>query len=94
MTKAKTPVVLVVLDGWGYREQTESNAIALAETPVWDRIWTKNPRTLINTSGPAVGLPRGQMGNSEVGHLNIGAGRVVYQEYTRVSRAIRTGSFF
>jgi 2,3-bisphosphoglycerate-independent phosphoglycerate mutase len=88
------PMVLIVLDGWGYSEKTESNAIHAAETPVWDMLWNRYPHTLIRTSGAAVGLPAEQMGNSEVGHLNLGAGRVVYQEFTRVSRAIRTGSFF
>jgi 2,3-bisphosphoglycerate-independent phosphoglycerate mutase len=88
------PVVLVIVDGWGYREEPESNAIAQAHTPVWDRMWTAYPHTLLNTSGASVGLPGGQMGNSEVGHLNLGAGRVVYQELTRVSRSIRTGYFF
>jgi len=94
---AKTPprpVALVILDGWGCSEQTEHNAIACARTPVWDRIHSECPHTLIRTSGAEVGLPAGQMGNSEVGHLNLGAGRVVYQEFTRVSRAIKTGSFF
>ena len=71
------PVVLVVLDGWGYRESTEGNAIRLANTPTWDRLWAKAPRTLLEASGRAVGLPAGQMGNSEVGHMNLGAGRVV-----------------
>jgi 2,3-bisphosphoglycerate-independent phosphoglycerate mutase len=94
MSERPKPVVLIILDGWGYSEETESNAIALARTPVWDRLWHEYPHTLINTAGAAVGLPGGQMGNSEVGHLNLGAGRVVYQEFTRVSRSIRTGSFF
>ena len=88
------PVTLIVLDGWGYSEQADGNAIHHARTPVWDRLWAQSPHTLIRTSGAAVGLPAGQMGNSEVGHLNLGAGRVVYQEFTRVSRAIKTGSFF
>ncbi len=88
------PVALVVLDGWGYSENTSHNAIHSARTPVWDRLWSERPHTLIRASGAEVGLPGGQMGNSEVGHLNLGAGRVVYQEYTRVSRAIKTGSFF
>jgi len=88
------PIVLVVLDGWGYSENKQSNAIANANKPTWDRLWAHYPHTLIKGSGAEVGLPRGQMGNSEVGHLNLGAGRVVYQEFTRVSRAIRTGSFF
>ncbi|HEC00018.1 MAG TPA: 2,3-bisphosphoglycerate-independent phosphoglycerate mutase [Thiotrichales bacterium] len=88
------PMALIILDGWGYREETEYNAIATANTPVWDRLWAEYPHTLIRTSGAAVGLPGDQMGNSEVGHLNLGAGRVVYQEFTRVSRSIKTGSFF
>jgi 2,3-bisphosphoglycerate-independent phosphoglycerate mutase len=88
------PVVLIVLDGWGYSETSPSNAIAKARTPVWDRLWSEYPHTLIRTSGAEVGLPADQMGNSEVGHLNLGAGRVVYQEFTRVSMAIRHGSFF
>ena len=88
------PIALLILDGWGYSEETEDNAIALARTPVFDRLWRESPHTTITTSGAAVGLPADQMGNSEVGHLNLGAGRVVYQEFTRVSRSIRTGSFF
>ncbi|MDH5327234.1 MAG: 2,3-bisphosphoglycerate-independent phosphoglycerate mutase [Gammaproteobacteria bacterium] len=88
------PVVLIVLDGWGYSENPENNAIYHAKKPTWDRLWKQHPHALIKGSGADVGLPTGQMGNSEVGHLNLGAGRVVYQEFTRVSRAIRTGSFF
>ncbi len=88
------PVVLVILDGWGYSEKPQFNAIAAANKPVMDGLWQNSPHTLIRTSGAAVGLPAEQMGNSEVGHLNLGAGRVVYQEFTRVSRAIKTGSFF
>lgn len=87
-------MVLLILDGWGYSENTQHNAIAAASKPVWDSLWDEYPHTLIRTSGAAVGLPADQMGNSEVGHLNLGAGRVVYQEFTRVSRAIKTGSFF
>ncbi|MET0069400.1 MAG: 2,3-bisphosphoglycerate-independent phosphoglycerate mutase [Candidatus Thiodiazotropha sp.] len=94
MTERPKPVALIILDGWGYSEERDANAIANAATPVWDRLWQEHPHTLINTSGASVGLPGGQMGNSEVGHLNLGAGRVVYQEFTRVSRSIRTGSFF
>jgi 2,3-bisphosphoglycerate-independent phosphoglycerate mutase len=94
MTEKVRPVVLLILDGWGYSEVPEHNAIHAARTPVWDRLWEQCPHTLIKTSGSSVGLPSGQMGNSEVGHLNLGAGRVVYQEITRISRAIRTGSFF
>jgi len=91
---AARPVVLLILDGWGYSESSENNAIEAANKPVWDRLWEQYPGTLIRTSGAAVGLPADQMGNSEVGHLNLGAGRVVYQEFTRISRAIKTGSFF
>ncbi len=88
------PVVLLILDGWGHREDDDHNAIRNARTPVWDRLWQGCPHALLSTSGEAVGLPDGQMGNSEVGHLNLGAGRVVYQEFTRISRAIRTGEFY
>lgn len=93
MTQAPvSPVVLVILDGWGYREPTDGNAIAAAETPVMDSLWAAYPHTLIRTSGKAVGLPEGQMGNSEVGHLNIGAGRVVPQELVRISDAVEDGT--
>lgn len=88
------PLALIILDGWGYSEDPRHNAILEANTPVFDQLWKQYPHTLIKASGAEVGLPAGQMGNSEVGHLNIGSGRVVYQEYTRVSRAVRTGSFF
>lgn len=88
------PVVLVVLDGWGHRESTVGNAIAMAQTPTWDRLWARAPRTLLDASGLAVGLPEGQMGNSEVGHLNLGAGRVVMQDLVRIGESIRTGAFF
>jgi 2,3-bisphosphoglycerate-independent phosphoglycerate mutase len=87
-----SPVVLVILDGWGYREDTDGNAIAAANTPVMDSLWAAYPRTLIRTSGKDVGLPDGQMGNSEVGHLNIGAGRVVPQELVRITDAVEDGS--
>jgi 2,3-bisphosphoglycerate-independent phosphoglycerate mutase len=93
MTKAPVaPVVLVILDGWGYCEETQGNAIAQAKTPVMNSLWAAYPHTLIRTSGKAVGLPEGQMGNSEVGHLNIGAGRVVPQELVRISDAVEDGS--
>ena len=92
-TRAK-PLVLLILDGWGYREEVQYNAIAAAHKPNWDAIWRRYPHTLIQASEAAVGLPSSQMGNSEVGHLNLGAGRVVYQEYTRINRAIADGSFF
>ncbi|WP_413162468.1 2,3-bisphosphoglycerate-independent phosphoglycerate mutase [Capilliphycus salinus ALCB114379] len=87
-----SPVVLIILDGWGYREQTDGNAIAVGKTPVMDSLWTAYPRTLIRASGKAVGLPEGQMGNSEVGHLNIGAGRVVPQELVRITDAVEDGT--
>ena len=94
MSKKNKTTLLVILDGWGINEDTEYNAIAQASTPVWDRLCREHPYTSICTSGSAVGLPQGKMGNSEVGHLNLGAGRVVYQEYTRINRSISTGSFF
>ena len=94
MSAVHKPIVLIVLDGWGYSEDSNYNAIANANTPTWKHLWNRYPHTLVRGSGAEVGLPSGQMGNSEVGHLNLGAGRVVYQEFTRVSRAIRTGSFF
>jgi 2,3-bisphosphoglycerate-independent phosphoglycerate mutase len=86
------PVVLVILDGWGYRENAAGNAIAAAKTPVMDSLWAAYPRTLIQASGRDVGLPDGQMGNSEVGHLNIGAGRIIPQELVRISDAVEDGS--
>src|SRR4029079_1857326 len=88
------PVALIVLDGWGYRPETEGNAIALANTPTWDALWSRGSRTLLEASGLCVGLPEGQMGNSEVGHLNLGAGRVVMQDLVRISSAIANGSFY
>jgi 2,3-bisphosphoglycerate-independent phosphoglycerate mutase len=94
MSSVPKPVVLLILDGWGYREAQEYNAIAAARKPNWDRLWSERPHTLIQASESAVGLPTHQMGNSEVGHLNLGAGRVVYQEFSRINRAITTGKFF
>jgi 2,3-bisphosphoglycerate-independent phosphoglycerate mutase len=94
MSDHAKPMLLVILDGWGCSDTTQDNAISNAIKPVWDRIWANYPHTYINGSGASVGLPADQMGNSEVGHLNLGAGRVVYQEYTRVSRSIKTGSFY
>ena len=94
MTQIPKPLMLIVMDGWGYREAPEHNAIAKAKKPTWDFFWNNFPHTLIQASEAAVGLPSSQMGNSEVGHLNLGAGRVVYQEYTRINRAISTGTFF
>ncbi|CAM3942599.1 2,3-bisphosphoglycerate-independent phosphoglycerate mutase [Vibrio aquimaris] len=90
---AKKPLALVILDGYGHREDTASNAIANAHTPVIDSLLANNPNTLISASGLDVGLPDGQMGNSEVGHTNIGAGRVVYQDLTRISKSIADGEF-
>src|ERR1700757_3762977 len=84
MTKRPQPIVLTVLDGWGYRSETKGNAIALARKPNYDQLIKDFPNTLIQTSGPAVGLPEGQMGNSEVGHMNIGAGRVVHMDITKI----------
>lgn len=88
------PVVLLILDGWGHREDPRDNAVALADVPNWRRLLREHPSTLIHTEGGHVGLPAGQMGNSEVGHMNLGAGRVVYQELTRIDAAIADGSFF
>ncbi|GAP74114.1 2,3-bisphosphoglycerate-independent phosphoglycerate mutase [Pseudoalteromonas sp. SW0106-04] len=93
MTQPKKPLVLMILDGWGYRENSESNAILAANTPVLDKLWEQRPHTLISGSGMDVGLPDGQMGNSEVGHVNLGAGRVVYQDFTRITKAIDDGTF-
>ncbi|MEQ9451402.1 MAG: 2,3-bisphosphoglycerate-independent phosphoglycerate mutase [Pseudomonadales bacterium] len=85
--------LLVILDGFGYREETANNAIAQANTPTWDDMWQNQPHTLISGSGEDVGLPAGQMGNSEVGHMNLGAGRVIYQDFTRIDHAISQGEF-
>jgi 2,3-bisphosphoglycerate-independent phosphoglycerate mutase len=93
-TQRARPVALIVLDGWGYRPETDGNAIALANTPTWDALWGRGSRTLLEASGLRVGLPAGQMGNSEVGHLNLGAGRVVMQDLVRISSAIADGSFY
>jgi 2,3-bisphosphoglycerate-independent phosphoglycerate mutase len=86
------PVMLVILDGWGWREETADNAVRQAGTPTFDRLWRDGPHAFLRTCGPDVGLPEGQMGNSEVGHLNIGAGRVVMQELPRIDAAIADGS--
>jgi 2,3-bisphosphoglycerate-independent phosphoglycerate mutase len=93
-TSSVRPVALIVLDGWGYREETTANAIALANTPNWDALMGSVPHTLLEASGRRVGLPEGQMGNSEVGHMNLGAGRVVEQDLVRIGAAIETGTFF
>jgi 2,3-bisphosphoglycerate-independent phosphoglycerate mutase len=89
----KKPTVLIILDGWGYSQNTESNAIFHAKTPVIDNLMANYPNMLIGTSGMAVGLPEGQMGNSEVGHVNLGAGRVVYQDFTRITKSIADDEF-
>src|SRR5262245_58811312 len=88
------PLILTILDGWGFSPSLEGNAIAAARKPNYDALLRDYPNTLVHTSGPFVGLPKGQMGNSEVGHLNIGAGRVLYMEVTRLDRMIASGDFF
>ena len=93
MTETRKPTALIILDGWGHRDPAEDNAISNANTPFRDRIWHNQPKTLINTSGMFVGLPQGQMGNSEVGHMNLGAGRVVYQSLTRIDKDLEDGDF-
>ena len=90
----KKPLILIIMDGFGLRSSDMGNAIHAAKTPNLDRIFSENPTTQLGASGLDVGLPDGQMGNSEVGHTNIGAGRVVYQELTRISKAIKDGDFF
>src|SRR2546427_1982097 len=94
MGKRPKPIILTVLDGWGYRAESKGNAIALARKPNYDKLLAEFPNTLIRASGPSVGLPEGQMGNSEVGHLNIGAGRIVLMDITRIDEAFRTGALF
>lgn len=90
--KRPRPVVLCILDGWGYRKESENNAVALANTPVWDDLYAHNPTGFMKACGLDVGLPEGQMGNSEVGHMNLGAGRVVMQELPKIDEAVKTGS--
>ena len=94
MSATPKPVVLIILDGFGHSDSPESNAIMAANTPIYDHLRATQPNGLISGSGMDVGLPDGQMGNSEVGHMNLGAGRVVYQDFTRVTKAIRDGEFF
>ncbi|WP_028609186.1 2,3-bisphosphoglycerate-independent phosphoglycerate mutase [Paenibacillus harenae] len=91
---SKKPVALIILDGFGLRDDVTGNAVAQAKKPNYDRYWSTYPHTTLTASGEAVGLPEGQMGNSEVGHLNIGAGRIVYQDLTRISKSIRDGEFY
>lgn len=93
MTDTRKPTALIILDGWGHRDPAADNAISNARTPFWDKLWQNQPKTLINTSGMFVGLPQGQMGNSEVGHMNLGAGRVVYQSLTRIDKDLEDGLF-
>lgn len=94
MRNTQNPVALIILDGFGCRKETFGNAVAQAKKPNFDRLWNNYPHELLTASGEAVGLPDGQMGNSEVGHLNIGAGRIVYQNLTRINKSIRDGDFF
>mgnify|MGYP001766380769 CR=1 FL=1 len=94
MTPVPRPLVLLILDGFGYREEKQDNAIAAARKPVWDALWRDCPHSLISGSGLDVGLPEGQFGNSEVGHMTLGAGRVVYQQLTRIDKDIADGTFF
>src|SRR6186997_2812875 len=89
--QTRRPVMLVVLDGWGWREEKADNAVRQANTPTFDRLWANGPHAFLRTDGREVGLPPGQMGNSEVGHLNIGAGRVVMQDLPRIGDAIASG---
>jgi len=88
------PLILIILDGWGINPEIEGNAVANADTPVMDYLMGTYPHSTLEASGKAVGLPPGQMGNSEVGHLNLGSGRVVYQDITRIDKSIKDGDFF
>ncbi|HEX5564546.1 MAG TPA: 2,3-bisphosphoglycerate-independent phosphoglycerate mutase, partial [Sporosarcina sp.] len=90
---SKAPVALIILDGFGLREERFGNAVAQANTPNFDILWNEYPHSTLTACGEAVGLPEGQMGNSEVGHLNIGAGRIVYQSLTRINKSIKDGDF-
>lgn len=94
MSMHPKPRVLIILDGFGHRTNPEHNAIHAAHTPTYDALLRSAPHGLIEASGMAVGLPEGQMGNSEVGHMNLGAGRVLYQDFTRITKAIQDGDFF
>ena len=93
MPESKGPIALIIIDGWGYSRDREGNAIAMAETPYYDELCENYPYTLLEASGERVGLPAGVMGNSEVGHLNLGAGKIVYQELQRINVAVKDGSF-
>src|SRR5438067_13914799 len=94
MSKRKIPLALIIIDGWGYSPVREGNAIALAAKPFYDELTEKYPRTLLTAHGTRVGLPDGVMGNSEVGHLNLGAGRVIRMDVSRIDHEIETGEFF
>src|SRR6476660_3443409 len=94
MTSKRGPLALIIIDGWGYSATREGNAIALATTPSYDEIVEKYPQTLLEAHGSRVGLPAGVMGNSEVGHLNIGSGRVIRMDVSLVDHEIETGGFF
>src|SRR4026207_1752919 len=94
MSKKRGPVALIIIDGWGYSASREGNAIALATTPVCDELAEKSPQTLLEAHGSRVGLPAGVMGNSEVGHLNIGSGRVIRMDVSLVDHEIETGEFY
>ncbi|RLA19796.1 MAG: 2,3-bisphosphoglycerate-independent phosphoglycerate mutase, partial [Gammaproteobacteria bacterium] len=94
MKRQSKPVVLLILDGFGYSESSQSNAIKVAKTPTWDGLWANYSHTLIDCSGEAVGLPDGQMGNSEVGHVHLGAGRLMPQDFTRINNEIKSGDFY
>ena len=89
LSAPQSPVVLTILDGWGHREDTSENAIKIANTPIMDSLWHAYPHTLISASGSDVGLPDGQMGNSEVGHLTIGSGRIIQQELVRITNIVK-----
>ena len=90
MTDQCKPLVLLILDGFGYSDDNKYNAVAKADAPTWEKLWANNPKTLIHTSGLEVGLPAGQMGNSEVGHMTLGAGRVVYQNLPVLTKRLLT----
>lgn len=94
MSYQNGPIILMILDGWGYTAEEKGNAVMAANTPVLDSLLEKYPSCMLQVSGEGVGLPAGQMGNSEVGHLNIGAGRIIYQDLTRINKEIKEGSFF
>ncbi|HBF77460.1 MAG TPA: 2,3-bisphosphoglycerate-independent phosphoglycerate mutase, partial [Clostridiaceae bacterium] len=90
----KKPTMLMILDGWGISENKQYNAVEAANKPNFDKLWANYPHTKLSASGLDVGLPKGQMGNSEVGHLNIGAGRIIYQDFTKINKEIAEGNFF